>query len=203
MNRVPVGTPTSTPSVSTVGQSDTPPRILIVEDQAIVALDLATRLEEMGYGIVAAVGSKAEAIEQVCEANPDLVLMDIRLRGDDDGIDVATRIREISGAPVIYLTAHSDERTVERAKQTDPFGYVLKPIQEHSLRVAIEVALHKAQSHTAERNEARTVLQRSESKYRELADLLPQVVFEIDRAGFLTFTNQNARSLFGERAEDT
>ena len=142
--------------------------ILVIENRAVVALDLVTRLEEMGYGIVAAVGSEAEAIEQVRHANPDVVLMDIRPRV----------------APVIYPTAHPDERTVERAKQTDPSGYILMPIQEQSLRVTIEMAL-----------------QRSQSTDRDLA-LLPQVVFETDRAGFLTFCNQNAPSLFGERVEE-
>jgi 1,2-diacylglycerol 3-beta-glucosyltransferase len=108
-------------------------RILIVEDEIITAMDLAAELEGMGYLVVDTVGTGQEAIEKVELFRPDLVLMDIVLRGDMDGIQVAEQIHDLN-IPVVYLSAYSDDTTVERAKKTFPFGYLIKPYRKMNLQ---------------------------------------------------------------------
>jgi len=122
-------------------------RILIVEDEIITAMDLAAELEEMGYLVVDTVGTGHEAIEKVELFRPDLVLMDIVLRGDVDGIQVAEQIHDLD-IPVVYLSAFSDDTTVERAKKTFPFGYLIKPYQKDELYSTIETALQQHKSET-------------------------------------------------------
>jgi signal transduction histidine kinase len=119
------------------------PRILIVEDERIVALDLATTLNNLGYTVAASVGSGEAAIEQAVKLRPNLVLMDIRLAGVIDGIQAAEGIRKEIDLPIIYLTAHSDDTTLTRARNTGPFGYVVKPFKTSELNCAIEIALHR------------------------------------------------------------
>lgn len=123
-------------------------RILIVEDEIITAMDLAAELEVMGYLVVDTVGTGQEAIEKVELFRPDLVLMDIVLRGDMDGIQVAEQIHDLN-IPVVYLSAYSDDTTVERAKKTFPFGYLIKPYQKDELYSTIETALQQHKSETA------------------------------------------------------
>lgn len=123
--------------------SSTRHRILIVEDEAIVREDLRDMLHSVGYEVVGALMSGAEAVARVEVLRPDLVLMDIRLRGDMDGIDAACRIRRVFPVPVVFLTAFADETTIQRAKTATPFGYLTKPLQERALRATIEVALHR------------------------------------------------------------
>ncbi len=118
-------------------------RIMIVEDLSITALDLKNRLRRMGYEVLALAGSGEEAIQKAEETRPDLILMDIRLKGDMDGVEAAQRIREKLDIPVIYLTAHADDTTLQRAMVTGPYGYVLKPFEEKELRITIEMALHR------------------------------------------------------------
>jgi PAS domain S-box-containing protein len=118
-------------------------RILVVEDESIVALDMCDRLERMGYAVLGTVARGEDAVRQVAEVQPDLVLMDIRLRGKIDGIEAARQIRDQSDVPVIYMTAHAEEETLQRAKITAPSGYVLKPFEERELRATIEMALYK------------------------------------------------------------
>jgi len=118
-------------------------RILLVEDERIVALDLAGTLTELGYSVVASVGSGEAAVEQTLKLRPDLVLMDIRLAGKIDGIEAAQQIRDQADVPIIYLTAHSDDPTLFRAKSTEPFGYLVKPFMAPELRCAIEIALRR------------------------------------------------------------
>ena len=119
--------------------------ILIVEDENIVALDMRMRLEAMGYRVVDVVDSGRSAVERAAALLPDLVLMDIKLKGDQDGIEAAAHLRERSEVPVIFVTAFTDERTLERAKRSSPYGYVVKPFHERELRIAIELALYKHQ----------------------------------------------------------
>lgn len=119
------------------------PRILVVEDERIVALDLATTLNNLGYTVAGSVSSGEAAIEQALKLRPSLVLMDIRLAGKMDGIQAAEGIRKEADLPIIYLTAHSDDPTLVRARNTGPFGYVVKPFKTDALHCAIEIALHK------------------------------------------------------------
>jgi len=126
-------------------------RILVVEDERVVAKDIEKRLKNLGYVVIANVTSGAEAIRNVAEMQPDLVLMDIRLKGEMDGIEAAEHIRNNFDIPVIYLTAFADEDTLQRAKVTEPFGYILKPFDERDLHAAIEVALRRRLAEAAVR----------------------------------------------------
>lgn len=118
-------------------------RILIVEDEPIVRLDIRKQLERLGYE-VAGVASTGEGVTALIEVTkPDLVLMDILLKGQTDGIETALYIRDHWDVPVVYLTAHSDEDTLRRAKMSGSYGYVLKPFEEHELQSTIEAALYK------------------------------------------------------------
>jgi len=121
-------------------------RILIVEDEAIVAEDIASCLEKMGYCIVDIVASGEHAIAAATNLHPDLVLMDIMLQGQMDGVEATEHICRTMGIPVIYLTANADEGTLERAKITGPFGYILKPFKDKELRATIEIALSRHQT---------------------------------------------------------
>jgi PAS domain S-box-containing protein len=118
-------------------------QILIVEDEYILALNLQESLEALGYMVIDTVDSGEAAIEKATELHPNLILMDIRLRGEMDGIQAAEQIWNNLQIPVIYLTGHSDKSTVERATLTLPFGYILKPVREQELYVAIQTALNR------------------------------------------------------------
>ena len=120
-------------------------RVLIVEDEAIVSMDLRHKLESLGYGVSAEIRSGEEAVDAVSQLHPDVVLMDIKLSGEMDGIDTAAQIRDQSNVPVVYLTAYADEATLERAKLTEPFGYLLKPVDPRALQTVVEVAIYKHQ----------------------------------------------------------
>lgn len=121
-------------------------KILVVEDQTIVALNIKNRLKNLGYAVPSAVGSGKEAIREAELTNVDIVLMDIMLKGDMDGIEAARIIKSRFGIPIIYLTACTDFETLERAKLTDPEGYISKPFKEEDLCKNIETALLKSRS---------------------------------------------------------
>ena len=116
--------------------------IMVVEDESVVARDIQNSLLNMGYRVPAAASSGADAVARAGELRPDLVLMDIMLRGEVDGIQAANLIRSRFAIPVVYLTAFTDEETLGRAKVSDAFGYLLKPFDEKELRIAIEIALY-------------------------------------------------------------
>jgi CheY-like chemotaxis protein len=118
-------------------------QILVVEDEFIVAKDIQNRLKNMGYTVPTVTASGEEAIDKVGQTHPDLVLMDIMLKGAVDGIEAAEKIRSLFNVPVVYLTAYSDENTLSRARISEPFGYLLKPFEERELHTTIEMALYK------------------------------------------------------------
>ncbi len=117
--------------------------LMIVEDEILVARDIRARLEHMGYAVVDIASRGVEAIEKALTHRPDLILMDINLRGEMDGVEAAIRIREQFSVPVIFCTAYSNEDTLERAKISEPYGYVLKPFDNRELEINIEIALYK------------------------------------------------------------
>ena len=123
-----------------------PATILVVEDEGIVAQEIKSRLQKSGYRVCAVAHDGKTAIAHAEKLRPDLVLMDIQLKGRMDGIEAAGRIRDRFAIPVVYLTAHSDPATLKRAKVMEPFGYVVKPFETRSLMVAIEIALHRHRS---------------------------------------------------------
>ncbi len=133
-----------------------PIKILVVEDEIIVAEDIGFRLKKLGYIVTATVASGEEAIQKVTENQPDLVLMDIVLKGDMDGVTAAEKIRSTADIPTVYLTAYADDKTLQRAKLTNPFGYIIKPFQQNDLRVAIEIALQRHEIETKMREALKT-----------------------------------------------
>ena len=119
--------------------------LLVVEDEVLVARDIKSRLTRMGYEVLGTAGKGAEAIEKALSLRPDLILMDIHLQDDIDGVEAAIKIRETYDVPVIFCTAYSNEETLERAKVSTPYGYVLKPFDNRELEINIEIALYKHQ----------------------------------------------------------
>lgn len=122
-----------------------PPKILIVEDEFIIAKDIQRTLKIYGYNVVDPAVSASEAVKRAGEDRPDLVLMDIRLKGPEDGIWAANQIRQSYNIPIIYLTSHSDKNTVERAKYSEPMGYIIKPFEDRELFTTVEMALYRHQ----------------------------------------------------------
>lgn len=154
-------------------------RILIVEDEALIADEIQDWLSRLGFEVVGVTDSSTKALEAVKTHSPDLVLMDIRLKGPEDGIHAAGVIRKEHNLPVVYLTAHSDQATLNRAKQTSPFGYLLKPFQERELMVAIEMAIHmheleeRVRTRTNQLEETVAKLQKALDEVKELRGMLP------------------------------
>ncbi len=147
-------------------------KILVVEDEEIVILDIRSALENAGYVVAATASSGYDAIKKAAEVMPDLVLMDIVLKGPFDGIAAADKIRTTFDIPVIYLTAHSDESTLERAKVSLPFGYIVKPFRERDLLVAIEFALYLS-AVEKERSDLIRQLEDALSHIKTLSGMLP------------------------------
>lgn len=123
--------------------------IFIVEDESIVAKDIQNSLIKLGYNVVGIANNGNDAIEKIVELMPDLVLMDIMIKGDLTGIDVSEKIKEKISVPVIFLTAYADEGTLAKAKITEPYGYILKPFKEIDLHSTIEMAVYKHQKDSA------------------------------------------------------
>jgi PAS domain S-box-containing protein len=149
-------------------------QILIVEDEKIVADDLRMSLERLGYRVSGVVSSGEDAIRKVEELPPDLVLMDIVLKGMG-GIEAAGIIRSRFNIPVVYLSAHADRKTLEQAKVTEPFGYLTKPFDEGDLYSAIELAIYK--------HDLENKLKESEEKYKKIFDLCPEAIVILDDKG--------------------
>jgi two-component system, response regulator PdtaR len=150
----------------------TQPRILIVEDEAIIAADLERRLSRLGCEVVGRVASGEEAVRLATALKPELVLMDINLQGELDGTQTAQRLRDHLQLPVVYLTASSEAAVVKRAKSTEAFGYLLKPLDERLLHITIEMALYKHQMER-ERNKLLGELQEALANVKLLRGLLP------------------------------
>ncbi len=139
-------------------------KILVVEDEAIIAEDIAIRLEKMGYEVVEIVASGEEALATCSRTQLDLVLMDIMLDGEMDGIEAAELIRVQFNIPVVYLSANGDDSTLERAKITEPFGYILKPFKEKELRATIEIAISRHQAEVEMQQALQEALELSDRK---------------------------------------
>ncbi len=147
-------------------------RILVVEDESIIAADIVMSLRNLGYEVIATVPSGEQAISKVEADNPDIILMDIVLKGRMDGIEAAEQIHSRFRVPVVFLTAYADEKTLERAKITGPFGYIMKPFQNTDLRVGVEIAIYKAKLE-AEREQLISELQEALATIKTLRGLIP------------------------------
>jgi len=155
-------------------------KILLVEDESIEAMDIKHTLESFGYEVPYVASSGEEAVEKALEIMPDLILMDIILKGEIDGIETVSKIKDLN-IPVIYLTAHSEESTIERAKLTVPYGYIIKPYDRTELKYAIELAIYK--------NQMEKELKESEKKFYLLFENSPLPYQSLDENGFLLDIN--------------
>lgn len=166
-----------------------PPKILVVEDEVIVAKTIVGQLKQLGYTVADTASSGVAAIAKAVETQPDLILMDIVLKGEMDGVTVANQIREHRDIPIIYLTAYADDQTLQRAKVTQPFGYIVKPFTANDLRVAIEIGLFK---HQVARE-----LQENRDQLATLLQSMGDAVIATDDQGLITFMNPAAETLTG------
>ena len=164
-------------------------RIMVVEDEWVIADDIQKSLRNLGYTVSSIVPTGEGAIQKAEEDKPDLVLMDIILQGEMDGIEAARQIHTRFNIPVIYLTAFADQKLLERAKITEPFGYMLKPFEDRTLHSNIEISLFK---HKMEKR-----LRESEEKYRGLIETAQDSIICIDEKGIISVWNQLAEKVFG------
>ncbi|QUS38054.1 hybrid sensor histidine kinase/response regulator [Tardiphaga alba] len=169
-------------------------KIIVVEDDRIVARDIERLLRKMGHDVVGVVDRGEEVVDSVLRTQADLVLMDIRLRSDVDGIDAAMRVKLHCFVPVIFLTAYADSETVKRAIRTEPFGYVLKPVDEIQLSTAIDVALYK---HSADRR-----TRESERRLETILTSIGDAVIATDSQAQVTYMNPVAQDLTGWNMPD-
>jgi two-component system, cell cycle sensor histidine kinase and response regulator CckA len=168
--------------------------IMIVEDEAIIASVISGALKKFDYGVVDILNSGEAAVAAALQKKPDLILMDIRLQRELDGITAAEQIQKQMDIPIIYLTAYADEPTLERAKKTKPYGYIPKPFQEIELKTTIEMALYK---HGFEMQ-----LKESEARFRSLFENSQDTIYISDKSGNFLEMNQAGLNLFGyERKE--
>ncbi len=148
------------------------PRILIVEDDPVIARGLRQRLTTLGYEVSAIASTGEEAIERARQTSPDLVLMDIRLEGDMEGTEAAESIHSSFNVPIVFVTAHADDEILERAKKADPFGYLVKPYTEMALRSTIEMTLYKARAEKA--------LVQAKEEWERTFDTVPALIMILD-----------------------
>ncbi|WP_310385643.1 diguanylate cyclase domain-containing protein [Roseateles sp.] len=170
------------------------PRILIVEDEYVVARDLRQQLEELGYAAVGHATSGEQGLAMATQLKPDLVLMDIQLGGAMDGIQAAQQIRANLALPVVFLTAFAADDVLARAKLTEPFGYILKPFGERELRTVLEMALYKHQ--------AESRLRASALHSQTILDNMLDGVVTIGAAGLIQSCNKAACALFGYAVDE-
>ena len=161
--------------------------ILVVEDERMVALDIARLVESMGYALAGSADTGEAAVDLAGKLRPSLVLMDIKLKGPMDGVEAAKLIQEAWGIPVIYLTAFADDATLERARLTGPFGYLIKPFEDRELRLTIEMALYKHRVEAALQENRRWLA----TTLRSIGD----AVLATDARGQVSFLNPAAAAL--------
>lgn len=166
-------------------------KILIVEDEGVVALDLQDRLESLGYTIIGSADTAKSALKLAAKYSPDLVLMDIVLKGEKDGIDAARQIHDLFGIPVVFITAYADEKTLLRAKNSYPYGYIVKPFTTQMLHSNIEMAIHRHE-----------VDQALESCYSTTLASIGDAVISFDADGKIRYINAMAEAITGWKANE-
>jgi PAS domain S-box-containing protein/putative nucleotidyltransferase with HDIG domain len=169
-------------------------RILIVEDESLVARDIENMVKSLGYKVCGIATTGDEAIENAARLRPDLILMDVIIKGTLDGIAAAEKIWEAFHIPIIYVTAYADDQTLRRAKTTEPFGYILKPFDERELKIAIEMAFYKSRMGMK--------LKEREEWLSALVKSIGDGVIATDNQGLVTFMNPLAEKLTGWRQEE-
>lgn len=169
-------------------------RLLIIEDETIVARDLQKMVERVGYEVCGLASTSQEALELAANLKPDLALIDIVIKGPMDGIEIAQKIWNELNIPVIYVTAYADEATLNRARETTPFGYLLKPFDERELRISIEMALFKSQLELK--------LRERENFLATILRTIKEAVIAVNEENLITYLNPAAEKLTGWRAAE-
>jgi diguanylate cyclase (GGDEF)-like protein len=172
------------------------PRVLVVEDERIVAADLQRMLRQLGYDAYAAASTARKALDLAADRPPDVVLADIRIEGPVDGIDAAFKLRQQYGTAIVFLTAHADDPTVERAKRAEPSGYLVKPVSAPAMKAAVELALDRREREAATRALEYSLMETSAGLLGALNHLLLAVQLE-DTEGRVIHTNPAFRAMFG------
>ncbi len=178
-----------------------PARIMIVEDEITVAFDLRNRLESLGHTAVGHVTSGEAALQEVGQVQPDLVLMDIRLAGEMDGIETAEAICSQRDLPIVFLTAYADDERLSRARLVLPYGYLLKPIEDRELKVTIEIALYVHEVNR-QRKQAEEALRESERLFRMICEKAPVMISSFDGDGRCLIWNQQCEQVLGWTREE-
>lgn len=168
-------------------------RILVVEDSVITSTLIKKTLLDLGYKVLAVADNGPDAIQKARELRPDLILMDIILKGSMTGIDAAREIRKSTGTPVIYLTAQSDDATIRDAIMTDPFGYLIKPLEERSLQTSIQMALYKHAMEEEVRDRERTI--------SVLLNAVPDPLALLNREHGIVAVNESMAGTLGKKSE--
>ncbi len=168
--------------------------ILVVEDESIVAMEIKNMLKNLGYNVTALASTGEEAIEKSRETQPDLVLMDIKLKGEMDGIEASKHIRKNSGTPIIYLTAYGDDETLRRAKVTEPYGYILKPFEERELKINIKMALYK--------NKMEKKIFENERNLNNILNSTSEVIISFDKNFRTIIWNKTAEYITGYKQKE-
>lgn len=178
---------------ATVRTKEQAASILIVEDERIIARDIKLMLEELGYAVSGIASSGDQALALAAQQSSDLVLMDIRIKGDRDGVQTAAQLIERYQLPIVYITAHTDDLTLVRARETEPFGYVTKPITMQDLKIAIAMALTR---HRAQRQ-----IEKREEWFRSILRSTKEAIVITDGSGRISFLNQAAEEMTGNEQE--
>ncbi|HWQ66574.1 MAG TPA: response regulator [Methanospirillum sp.] len=168
--------------------------ILVVEDEFITAADLIANLEQMGFIVPASADAGEEVLSLALEHMPDLILMDINLKGKMTGIEAADLIKNHLDIPVVFLTGQSDEATISKALESEPFGYVIKPFEERGLKTAIAMALYK---HSIDQR-----VKASEMRYRKIAENSDNLIAILNADTSLDYINEPGSDLFGKKPDE-
>jgi PAS domain S-box-containing protein len=166
--------------------------IVVVEDESIVAKDIQNNLKKLGYNVPATAPNAEVALQKIEEIRPDLVFLDIKLKGDVDGIEVAGKIKETYNIPVIFLTSYVDKSTLDRAKVTEPYGYIVKPFNESDLQSTVEMALYKFQKDQETKD--------SKDRFENTLSSIDEGAIMCDNGFNVTYLNNKAENLTGRNA---
>jgi two-component system, response regulator PdtaR len=169
-------------------------KILVVEDEFITAADLIANLEHMGFIVPASTDTGEEVLDLALKHKPDLILMDINLKGETTGISAAEEVKKQIDIPVVFLTGQSDDATISKALESEPFGYIIKPFEDRSLKTAIAMALYK---HSIDQR-----LKISEMRYRQIAENSDNLIAILNADTSLDYINQAGSDIFGKKPEE-
>ncbi len=177
-------------------------KILIVEDEALIAKDIEKVLLDLGYSVSIILTSGLRVVSRIVNENPDLILLDIMFHNQVRGIDIARKVRVQLDVPIVYLTALSERNLVKRAKITEPFGYLLKPVGEKDLEITVEMALHRHAMEKKFKERMEKALLESESRFRQLVENINEGIVMQDKKGVITYTNDRFLDMIGYTEEE-